>query len=211
MQAIHYSRYKELYISSSLVLLSVVVSMLSNFGSVRAINQLLFISNYPIQFGFPELKSGQLWRLITPVFLHFSLIHLVFNALWVWLLCGNIESHKPRGLVLLLVLSIAIGANLAHFYFASSGPYFGGLSGLVYGLFGYIALQSYYRPTAGLIISKHITYFMIAWFIICWSGLLKYLFNINIANINHTAGLVLGIVIGFVEIQLAMRRANSPK
>ena len=37
---------------------------------------------------------------------------------------------------------------------------------------------------------------MLAWFVICWTGILEKLFGLSVANTAHTAGLVAGILVG---------------
>ena len=45
-------------------------------------------------FGEP---GAQLWRLITPAFLHFGWLHIAFNALWTWEFGRRIEARAfPR-------------------------------------------------------------------------------------------------------------------
>jgi len=76
----------------SLVLISVIVTLITNFGSNIEITKLLMIADITqYQGGLVEIWSGQIWRLLTPVFLHFMVIHILFNMMWLWDLGGTAE------------------------------------------------------------------------------------------------------------------------
>lgn len=79
------------------------------------------------------VASGQPWRILTPAFLHFGLLHIVFNALWLWILGGRLELFLGRGLYLGLFVFTALVSNYTQF-FMEPRSIFGGLSGVVYGL-----------------------------------------------------------------------------
>ena len=86
--------------------------------------------------GFHEEGLWVLWR---PVFLHFSLAHLIFNGLWWWILAPNIE--RLEGALALLILTVLCGfaGNLAQWGY--SGPTFGGASGIAFGLLGFVGMR----------------------------------------------------------------------
>ena len=151
----------------------------------------------------PEVHEGQVWRLFTPMFLHFGIFHIVFNMLWMWQL-GRVVELKQGGLILAIVcLSSGAASNLAQNFV--SGPVFGGMSGVVYALFGYVWLQGVTNPQFGLKLQKNIVYLMLGWFILCWSGLLEKLFGLSIANTAHTAGLAAGIVLALAVTLLSRK------
>src|SRR6266404_2871624 len=98
--------------------------------------QSLFISpfligdNYlPPDLSLPEIRHGQIWRLFTPMFIHFNPLHIFFNMLWLRDLGSMIEGRQSSGLLAILVLVIAAGSNLAEYYFGHE-PNFGGMSGV---------------------------------------------------------------------------------
>ena len=150
----------------------------------------LFISG-PVS-GLPEIQSGQLWRLVTPIFLHFGMIHIAFNCLWVWQLGGLIEYRRGLPIYGALVLSAAVLSNLAQFAWTKS-PAFGGLSGVVYALFGYVWMKSRYDPRSGLYLSRQTAGIMVGWLFLCMTPIMP-----NVANAAHVAGIIVGIAAGLV-------------
>ena len=136
--------------------------------------------------GFPKsLKptlEGQWWRLVTPIFLHFNLPHLLFNSLALMSLGSAVEALRGSGRMLALVLAIAVASNVAQFYWA--GPMFGGLSGVAFGLFGYIWMKSRFEPGAGFFMPQNTVIMFLVFMAFCFTGMLG-----PIANAAHTVGL----------------------
>lgn len=132
-----------------------------------------------------EIQQGQYWRLISPILVHFGLLHLIFNMMWLWDLGGTIEVRWSPVRLALLTILIGVSSNLAQFLV--SGALFGGMSGVVFGLLGYLYVLGQLRPQLGVFVPPQIMTFMLIWFAICWTGLVG-----NIANWAHLAGLVTG-------------------
>jgi len=164
----------------------------------------LLISEYSRPL-LPEIRDGQLWRLVTPVFLHFSIFHLVFNMLWTWELGRLIEvRHGAFGLLGLTALTATI-SNLGQY--AVAGPLFGGMSGVIYGYFGYLWMQGRFNPAFGVRLNPPVVYLLLGWLALCWTGVLE-LFGLRVANIAHTAGFISGIALAFAFIGFGrLRRA----
>jgi GlpG protein len=148
----------------------------------------LFMSEQPMRI-LPEVRQGEFWRLITPIFVHFGPIHLLFNMLWLKVLGASIESRDGSWKFSLLVLFLALASNFTQFYW--QGPIFGGMSGVVYGLFGYVWIRAKTDPFSGYFMPKETVYTMIAWFFLCVFQVIP-----NIANGAHAGGLVAGMAVG---------------
>ena len=174
---------------------SVFVYALMNFGLEHIIVGPLLISEY-IRPTLPEIQQGQLWRLVTPMFLHFSIFHIVFNMLWTWELGRIIEWQQGAWLLAALIFGISMVSNLAQYLV--SGPLFGGMSGVIYGLFGYIWIQSLTNPRFRIRLNPVIIKLMLGWFVLCWSGLLERFFGLAVANTAHSAGLASGVVMALI-------------
>lgn len=180
-----------------LIALSVLITFLFQYLQIEAILRIFLISQYSapaggLFAGLPEIREGQVWRLVTPIFLHFNVLHLVFNMLWLWELGGMIERNQSHWSLLWLVLAFAVGSNLAQY--AMSGPAFGGMSGVVYGLLGYAWIRGHFDPRSALFVPQPIVIMMVAWFVICLTGLLG-----PIANTAHGVGLALGMAWGWLS------------
>ncbi len=177
-------------LSIVLITFSVLVAAMSNLGgSISSLHYLLIAS--PDANGLAEITNGQIWRLVTPIFIHFGVLHLLFNMLWLWDLGKVIETVKGIGFYALFVLVTGIGSNLTQFMMTGS-PYFGGMSGVLYGLFGYLWMLGRTNPKVGFTLNQNVVVMMLVWFVLCWTGLLG-----PIANWAHTAGLVIGVFWGY--------------
>jgi GlpG protein len=188
-----------------LIAISVIVAVISVLGKNMAVVRYLLISEYrvinpsvPWYMGLVEISKGQIWRIFTPIFLHFGFLHILFNMLWLRDLGTMIEKQQNTWILGLLVIVIAPISNLAQY--AVSGPMFGGMSGVVYGLLGYIWIRGKYDPFSGLYLHRQTVTMMIIWFFLCLTGLMG-----NIANMAHGAGLAIGMVWGFISAHLSKR------
>ena len=179
----------------ALVAVSVAVFILMSLFDQQKIAGPLLISEY-IRPTLPEILDGELWRLLTPIFLHFGIFHIVFNMLWTWELGRLIEWQQGIWILGILTLGVSVTSNLAQYFV--SGPLFGGMSGVIYGYFGYVWIQSLTNPKFRVQLNPAIVKLLLGWFLICWTGLLEKLFGLNVANSAHTAGLVSGIVIALL-------------
>jgi len=190
----------------SLIVISVAVSLLTRLGEDSRWVQPLSITTCHEEGDdlvwdtrLPEVRHGQIWRLFTPMFLHFGVMHLFFNMLWLRDLGSMIEARRGRAMLLGLVLGIAATSNVAQHLV--SGPTFGGMSGVVYGLFGYMWMQSRFNPASDLVLQPQTVTLMIVWFLVCLTGLVG-----HVANTAHAVGLGVGVVWGYVAALLAARR-----
>lgn len=135
--------------------------------------------------------AQQPWRLFTPMLLHFGALHIIFNLLWWQTLGGIIERFQSSLQLVGVTLVTAALSNYAQF--VATGPNFGGLSGVVYGLLGYLWLYGRINPAAGYGIPRPVVILMLAWLVICWVGLTDL-----VANEAHFAGLLSGCLLGAV-------------
>jgi GlpG protein len=140
---------------------------------------------------------GQVWRLVTPIFLHFSIMHVVFNMFWLRDLGAMIESRRGSLFFAILVLVSAVLSNLAQY--EHRGPFFGGMSGVVYALFGFVWLTGRFNPGAGIGLSPDTVTIMLLWLVLCMTGILG-----PIANTAHVVGLLIGCA--FAAIPHWLRR-----
>ena len=175
----------------SLIALSVIATMPLLLGNEEALI-LLLIGN-PGTPVFANILSGEVWRLVTPIFVHFGILHILFNMMWMWDLGRSLELLKGRLFLGLFVAVSGIASNIAQ-YVITASPLFGGMSGVVYALLGYFWMQGRFNRAFGVALHQSTVTMMIAWYVLCWTGLLG-----PIANWAHTAGLAVGIVWGLLD------------
>ncbi len=213
----------------AMIAASVLVAILTNSGDHAGDNailrNLLFVD--PILFTaehiadqphfWTSILAGQVWRLITPIFIHYGWMHLVFNMWALFVLGGQIEERRGSLRFLLLALVLAIASNLGESLFAQlqlpeSLALFGGMSGVVYGTFGYVWMKAKFDNSAGFTISRETVFIMMVWFALCilrdfppFDALLGGIMKDRVANTAHAVGLILGVAIGYAPVLLRKR------
>lgn len=145
---------------------------------------------HPVFMRGSDVLHGEVWRLITPIFLHGSLLHLLMNMMALQSLGTLVEIRRGTWRLALLVLSIALVSNVAEYLF--SGPSFCGISGVALGLFGYAWMKSEFDPAAGIVIPRSSVTMMLVFVGLCMTGLIG-----PIANAAHVSGLVMGMLLGY--------------
>ena len=146
-------------------------------------------------------QYSQWWRIFTPALMHFSELHLIFNLLWWYLLGGQIEKRCGSLKLLAIFVLSAWGSGFAQNWF--EGANFGGLSGVVYALLGYLWTMSRLAPSRGLGIDLSYVGLMLVWMVI---GFYEP-FNLAIANMAHLFGLLSGCLLGWLDAKFS--RAKS--
>jgi GlpG protein len=150
--------------------------------------------------------GGQIWRLFTPVLMHspmilpdggfqfMGILHIGFNLMFMRDLAPIVERRHGTLYFLLLFLAVAGLSNLAQYY--STGPNFLGISGVVYGLLGFIWIRGKFDPHYNLHLNQGLVYFMLLW-------LAFSLFGSHIAGGAHLAGFAVGAGWGFLSARAA--------
>lgn len=196
----------------------VVVALLTRFGSdpqpgpVQSALYLMPPGAENDHMGLGPVLRGQVWRLFTSIFLHFGIMHLAFNMLWLADLGGRIE--RLRGTLWLgaFVLVTAVFSNFAE-HFVDIGftvPGFvefghphsaGGMSGVVYGLFGYVWIRGRLASYEPLQLHPQTTLVMLGWLVLCMTGLIG-----PVANTAHLVGLLCGMAVAYTPALLRRLR-----
>jgi len=177
--------------------ITVAVYVLQQIKGEMGVRSLVISQFYPIGslvdrlLGLTEIRQGQVWRLFTPIFLHYGILHILFNMMWLVDLGSAIERKEGAATLLLFILVVAAISNLSQFLI--SGPRFGGMSGVVYGMLGYVWIRGKYDPFSGYFLNPPVVYMMLIWLGVCMVGWIP-----NVANTVHVVGLVTGMAWGYI-------------
>jgi len=141
------------------------------------------------------LSSGQVWRLLSPAFLHFGWMHLIFNLMWVWYFGRQIEGRQGSLTILMLLVLADIGANIAQYL--TGTVLFGGMSGVVYALLAHVWLMSRRVPSSGFFVPQMLVVFMLGWMVFTMTDMAGSVGFGNVANEAHLGGLLVGLITGW--------------
>ena len=154
------------------------------------------------------LESHQYWRLLTPMFVHFGWVHIVFNLLWVWEIGRRIELISGSSVLLLVTIVSSLAANL--FQYALAGPgFFGGMSGVIFGYLGHSLIWDRLVPDRSMGLRPGIYIFMLVFLVLGFTGAIDLLGMGSLANGAHLGGLRGGLLTGVVA-GLLQRLAARP-
>ncbi|MFA5679548.1 MAG: rhomboid family intramembrane serine protease [Pseudomonas sp.] len=191
--------WRHLPVTLIVLAITAVVALWTGIGSnIGAIVLLTFAPVDSLGYMASEPDLQQWWRLVTPIFLHFGWMHLAFNALWYWELGRRIELRSGSFWLLGLTLLFALVSNAAQWLVSGPSALFGGLSGVLYGLLGYCWLYQMLSPNVHFDLPKGVVIMMLAWLLLCLSGVVTVLGFGAIANAAHVGGLGMGCICGAI-------------
>lgn len=131
-----------------------------------------------------------IWHSISPIFLHFSIEHVIFNALMFWYLGSCLERLLGHVQLVVLLIFLAVLSNYVQLLLA--GPLFGGLSGVVYGLLVFAFCYQFLK--APLYLPKGLFYFAMVWMALGFTPIFYWLGLGNMANAAHVSGALGGLL-----------------
>ena len=164
-----------------------------------------------------SLLRGEVWRLFTPIFVHYGFTHIAFNLYMLFNYGSLVERRYNWKRLLLIVLLASAIPNLVQCIVpeALQGivPFFygnylmtslGGMSGVVYGLFGYVWIKSIYDPKFGFRVPQSSIVIMMVWLFGCMfsetiakAGVT--IFPLHVANWAHGVGMLVGMVLAYLQ------------
>lgn len=192
---------KQVPVTALMIVISLVVfALIGVFGDQLIVTLTIVpigISGGELVFGnlAQTLTSGQVWRLLSPAFLHFGWMHLIFNLMWVWYFGRQIEALQGSRTMLLLLIVAGISANVAQY--ATGTVLFGGMSGVVYALLAHVWLMSRRVPQSGFFVPQMLVVFMLGWMVFTMTDMAGSVGFGNVANEAHLGGLLVGLVTGW--------------
>lgn len=135
-----------------------------------------------------ELRGGAWEGLFAPVVVHYQLLHLAFNAYWLWYLGSACERAIGTWRFALLVLGAAFASTTAEFALSDSTGV--GASGVLYGIFGFVWIARPRYERFRLAAHDRVVRLLLIWLFACIP--LKYLGLLPVANGAHFGGFLFG-------------------
>lgn len=194
-------------ITLAIIIICVIMGLLTEFSDpsknnafgIMAMKELKFVDMVQYrETGDPaySIKNLELWRIFTPAFLHGGTLHLILN-MFSFASLGRLTERLEGPKRFLTILAVtAMGAHLLQGLLPPSmwgTPNFVGISGVVLGLFGYLAVKSQSQGNAGFYFPPD-AYLMVA--VLVGIGFLSP--GMGLANMAHLGGLVVGALLALV-------------
>ena len=190
-----------------------MIAFISNFGSlISVIEPLTYTKIIISNQGYASLldadktflEDNEWWRIITPIFIHFSFAHLAFNCLWIYILGEKIENNDGSLVFIILVTFSSILSNSLQ-YFLTGSSLFGGLSGVIYGLIGFCMILEFESSYDRYQLPPGLYMFMLVWLVMGFVGILDLFGFGSVANFAHLGGLISGVIFAMIYKNIYMR------
>ncbi|WP_329300665.1 rhomboid family intramembrane serine protease [Streptomyces sp. NBC_00659] len=143
------------------------------------------------------VAEGQWYRMVTSMFLHGGVMHILFNMVSLWWIGGPLEAALGRARYITLYFVSGLAGSALSYLLASPQQPSLGASGAIFGLFGATAvlmrrLNYDMRPVIALLVINLI--FTFGWSNIAWQA--------------HIGGLIGGVVVGYAMVHAPSKRRN---
>lgn len=132
--------------------------------------------------------SGEYYRLVSALFIHLDIIHLLFNMYALYLYGGYMADGYGGGAFLKAFFVTGIGSSLGVLWFGGVNVLTAGASGAIFGIVAYLYTQAVLERR----IDSDSLFPVVVWVVI--SNLIP-----GVSVIGHISGLVVGIVLGAID------------
>lgn len=149
------------------------------------------------------IGEDQWWRLISSVFLHGGLLHLVFNAIVLANIGIFLEPLLGRLSFGLVYMLTGVLASLASLAFNAPNVVSVGASGAIFGMYGFflaLLTTDLFKPEFRTMFLRNTLGFIVLNIAIGFFG--------PIDNAAHIGGLVSGFILGYIWLPSIRRRAS---
>ncbi|MDC1527443.1 rhomboid family intramembrane serine protease [Gammaproteobacteria bacterium] len=181
----------------SLIVLCIILAFLAPLNAMTDLTRAMLYPDFSFGTRIIDLDNVranfsalQFLKMISPMLLHGGIIHLAFNMLWLWEFGRRIEAVQASWSLLVLIVFIALVSNTVQYLYGGS-IYFGGMSGVVYGLFSYIWMWQLFDPKKNLSLPGPLIFFLLLSLVVITVINLDF-----IADEAHIGGLLTGVVYG---------------
>ncbi len=186
------------WITYSLIALNVFVFFICSITSNESSAWIL--SNFatvPVDF----FEGKNLWSLLTSMFMHSSIIHLLGNMYFLYIIGDNLEDVLGKKLYLLIYLFCGVCADLVHIgFYTNSTVSVVGASGAVFGLFAMYMLWFKHASLTFMVLVFQkkipVMVFFIVWIAFNILGAMSELSSV--AYTAHLGGFFSGLLIAYI-------------
>lgn len=145
------------------------------------------------------LPWSEPWRFLGPIFLHASVMHILFNCWCIWDFGRQIEQREGKWLTLLLIIFSGAASNTMQAMLVS--PLFGGLSGVAYAMIGFVWMRLTMPAGQGYVLSPGTAVIAMIWLGLGFAQDLPGMNNMSgarMANFCHLGGLLAGVAVAAI-------------
>lgn len=140
-----------------------------------------------------QVWNGNYLSLLTTIFLHANVLHLLFNMVWLFQLGSLLERTLNTLAYAVFLVTAALVSSCCELVFGNAGI---GASGVVYALFGLMWAGRGRHPQWGVYANDGNMRLFIGWGIFCY--LMTVLKIMPIGNAAHAGGFLFGLSVGWL-------------
>jgi membrane associated rhomboid family serine protease len=175
----------------SLIIINAVFYLLLIFSKETAYFLISQLSLIP----YSVTHEFQLWRLVTYMFLHGGMMHILFNMLFLWWFGSELEKHWGQAPFLIYYFVTGIGGGLFHLLQPNSEIPVIGASGAIMGILLAYGLKWPNRTVLlWFIIPIKMKYLVIISVVIEFIGAINTSGGSGIAHLAHLGGMIVGFL-----------------